>query len=247
MLIVNKNYLILCFIIHTCFCYTYEIFGFLGPIIVLFFLYTFNNNSTNKNKLISLGIYWTKKDFLFFILGFCISSLLAFIIFTKLNFIADFNESILPLAFIFGQTLCEEIFLGFIPITYAWTKLKNKHSFFFFVLCLSTIFMLGHQFFYTNMWRFKSEPLLVSTLITLFCFGVIRSILYIIFENISFAWGIHLAWNICFLVPKIYLHNIAINESQIFNQTLSNKLLSILLVFPTVFLIMYLFSKKKYD
>lgn len=241
----DGKYVFLCLIVHLSFCYTYEILSFLGPIIVLSSLYFLNRGLDHRNKLISWGIFWTIKDLFWFMLGLTLSSLLALIVFIEQDFSIDLKGSALPLVFLCGQTLCEEIFLGFVPVVYCMEKLKNKYLFFLFVLLLAIVFSLGHQFFYCNISRKNAEPLMIFALIILFGFGMIRILSYIIFKNISFAWGIHLAFNLWFFAPKILLNNTALNESQIFNIILSNNLVAILILFTIVVLIIILIFKKR--
>lgn len=233
----HGKYVFLCLIVHLTFCYTYEILGFLGPIIVLSSLYFFNNGLGLREKLISWGVLWSLKELFWFLVGIFISSILALVLFIEYGFSIDFKGSFLPLAFLCGQTLCEEIFLGFVLVIYLKKKLKNKHLFFLLSLLLSMGFSFGHQFFYGNAWSNSTELLMNQALIILFGFGLIRILSYIILENISFAFGIHLAFNIWFLAPKILLNNTVLNESQIFNIILSHNLLAILVFFTVIFLL----------
>ncbi|WP_338636152.1 hypothetical protein [Spirobacillus cienkowskii] len=235
---------IITIIIHFIFSYTYELIGFIGPSITLLSLLLLFNK---YHFLKILGLKWKIKHLFLFIFTMLSVFLVLFLSIININYynvVYEINTSIF--IYIIGQTLAEEIVLGFFLVN----KLESINNFnikFLSIILLAIFFAILHQIFYTNPIRHVSECLSGFSLLGLFIFGFIRIVGYLIFFNISFSWAIHLGWNTLFL-PLFFIDNNGINlsEPSKFNLIFSQKtiILNLTSVFVVIFLIYYYYNYK---
>ncbi|APJ02760.1 hypothetical protein AXG55_01995 [Silvanigrella aquatica] len=242
---INLNFVIFISIIfQSIFTYSYEIFGYIGPwlsLLSLFFIVK------KHNSIQLLGLKWGIYDlYLFISTTFLVFSFLFLSIKNICFFIFYYYLNLDILIYIIGQTLTEEIIFGylFIEKIRAINKLKIQ---FIIIICFALIFPILHQILYTNPFRYKHEELSIISFFSLFIFGFIRIIGYIIFLNISLSWAIHLGWNLVFL-PTYFINNsnIEISEPQKFNLIFSQIEIFIFILLIFLFSIYTYFKSKLY-
>lgn len=188
-----------------------------------------------------------RDGFLFFLL-----SLITFFFLNSIcpeinNAVVIYDLTLSQFLYILGQTLSEEIILGYLLVTrFALSApLVRQLS---AIICLSLLFSLLHQMLYTNPFRHAPDPLIFSSLFCLFLFGFLRFAGFIIFSNISFSWGIHFGWNLAFLPTNfIYFTGTEMREPQKYNFIFSNVSLILFIFLLSIILLFLYFNVKKFS
>ena len=235
----NFYQILILILVHVILTYTYDYFLFLGPLVVLFFVfYKTIKHSVNFKQI---GFEWQADSYVLFVLGL----ILGMLAYNSVDFsnvvlkTSKFNVFYLILFVVF-QTLAEDIVLGFILLIFFKKNIYLKLKPMYIIVLLSVFFSLHHFVFYgLNPFRYKSEYLDYISILSLFSFGFIRLYSMHYLKNISFSWGGHLGWNICFFSYDIYLHNKILTEPQKFDLVFYN---SNIPVFLFVFVIVIVIS-----
>ncbi|MBI2601669.1 MAG: hypothetical protein HYW48_01320 [Deltaproteobacteria bacterium] len=221
----NSRQLILILLLHVSLCYTYAFLSFLGPLIVLVTIALIIRSPSR------LGFSWTKLDALSFVLTGIVTALLAFYLGRTLDITLWYHVfSGSSIAYILGQTLCEEICLGFLPMQYLAARIVGFFPRFVTVIAMSLTFAIGHQLLYTHPWRIQADPLNLSAIIGLFLFGALRFFSYLVTKKIAIAWGIHLTWNLFFIAPDLYHRGELLKEPQRFRLLFGEPLVFVTLI-----------------
>ncbi len=224
-------------------CYTFEYISLMGPILVLAALWYILSGKPFNEKIALCGLSWNHKQFVLFFSAILSTALVSSVISRIFNLEFAYSSPIfMGVLYLIGQTLCEEICLGYIPFLYFFQNKKRHRNLLFKLSLLGISFGLLHQLFYTNPFRFESDPLTINAIVGLSLFGFIRLYSYLVTETIAFSWGVHLAWNLIFLLPELSINGAILNEPNRFRIIFSTHHLFVFLILTIVFFLVL--SKK---
>lgn len=138
-----------------------------------------------------------------------------------------------------GQTLNEEIVLGFILIMRMRLIPLIRHPFILSVSA-SMIFVVFHYLFYL-LSPYQGSPLDAITLINIFLIGTVRYNLILKFNHIGYAWAVHYGWNYVMFGGEFYRNETLIREFDVFNDFIGSPeslVLFLLIAAATFFMLM---------
>ena len=104
------------------------------------------------------------------------------------------------------QTFNEEMIVGALLLFSLKRRFKSANNLTIAAL-VALVFSLMHQAMYKYSPVQPGELLTVTTLTSLFLVGVLRNLLILRSGKITYAWAIHLSWNLLFFTTLILLPN----------------------------------------
>ena len=199
-----------------------------------------------KNIFQTIGLNFTVRDWMIIPLVVVITAFTAFVIIGTIahenGYVRVPSLSLIPTVrslHTIGQTLNEEIVLGFILIMRMRLIPLMRHPLILSVSA-SMMFAVFHYLFYL-LSPYQGSPLDAITLFNIFLIGTVRYNLILKFNHIGYAWAIHYGWNFVMFGGEFYLNETLIREYDVFNDFIGSPeslVLFLLIAVATFFMLM---------
>lgn len=199
-----------------------------------------------KNIFQTIGLNFTVRDWMIIPLVVMITAFTALVIIGAVarenGYIRIPSLSVIPTLrslHTIGQTLNEEIVLGFILIMRLRLIPLMRHPFILSVSA-SMIFVVFHYLFYL-LSPYQGSPLDAVTLFNIFLIGIVRYNLILKFNHIGYAWAVHYGWNYVMFGGEFYRNETLIREYDVFNDFIGSPeclVLFLLIAAATFFMLM---------